>query len=221
MHLLLIFALQICATIKGDIPRDSSLTEQPQQVARDFFNSLLRRLVFQYKLDPLRINNYTTSSSWGPFTVTTTFYSIAICGLSSVKRSGPNFFKANKNGTTVTVNLATDELTSTIYANVSAFVLECSMKIILKAKSLSIRLAIAEKTPRELKVVSLEAALDSVQMEITRIGAYKSLCKTSESMLGTSINTLLTTDFNTTIYQLIDHQVKRLNNYVNGHSTAK
>uniref|UniRef100_A0A0K8R7Y7 Putative glycine rich protein n=1 Tax=Ixodes ricinus TaxID=34613 RepID=A0A0K8R7Y7_IXORI len=221
MLLLLIFALQICSAINGDVPRDSSLTEQSQKVPQDFFNKLLHKVIVGYNLDPLKINNYTTSSWWGLISVTTTFHNIAICGLSSVRRSGPNFIRADKNGTRMKVDLVTDKLTSTIYANVTTFILECSMKIILQAKSLRVRLELAEETPGELKVTSSEAKLDAVQIEIVKVGAHNILCKSAESMVETSITSILTTDFNTTLYQLIKHQVERLNHFVNQHTTVK
>uniref|UniRef100_A0A6B0V6A4 Putative secreted protein n=1 Tax=Ixodes ricinus TaxID=34613 RepID=A0A6B0V6A4_IXORI len=249
MLLLLIFALQICSAINGDVPLptrdyarlrnadegsdshkvedttdaagDSSLTEQFQKVPQDFFDRLLHKVVLGYNLDPLKINNYTTSSNWGLISVTTTFHNIAICGLSSVRRSGPNFIRADENGTRMELHLVTNKLTSTIYANVTALILHCSMKILLQAQSLSVRLALTEETPGQLKVASSEAKLDTVQIEIIRDGAQNILCKPAESMVESSLTSLLTTEFNATLYQLIKHQVDRLNKYVNQHTTLK
>uniref|UniRef100_A0A0K8RGB5 Putative glycine rich protein n=1 Tax=Ixodes ricinus TaxID=34613 RepID=A0A0K8RGB5_IXORI len=248
MHLLWIFALQMCTIIKGEIilpTRDyrqllkaeegtevymnqdasnsgnSSFREETHQEKQDFFNRILRKTILGNKLDPLRIHNYTTSSTWVLITITTTFYDIAICGLSSARRSGPNFIRADENGTRVRLDLMTDELRSTVYANVTALLWECSMKIILEAKSLSVKVALAETMTGKLEVTSFEAKMKDVRMEFTEIGDHSSVYETAKSQVESSIKTLLTTDFNATIYKVIKTQVERLNTYVYQHTTAK
>uniref|UniRef100_A0A0K8R928 Putative secreted protein n=1 Tax=Ixodes ricinus TaxID=34613 RepID=A0A0K8R928_IXORI len=171
MFFLLIFALQMCSTINGDIhhavptrdyvrlfnaeeggyideatsesAKNASTAGQPSQESQ-FFDKLLNKAVLGYNLDPANLPNYTIDSTIWLVPVVTTFYNSAICGLSTVKRSGLNFIKAGENGTKVRLSLATDQLLLRVYANVSALFMECSMKILVQVTTVSFLVELTE-----------------------------------------------------------------------------
>uniref|UniRef100_A0A090X9M0 Putative secreted protein n=1 Tax=Ixodes ricinus TaxID=34613 RepID=A0A090X9M0_IXORI len=204
MFFLLIFALQMCSTIKGDIPhavptrdyvrllnaeeaKNASPAGQPSQESQ-FFDKLLNKAVLGYKLDPANLPNYTIKSTIWLLPVVTTFYNSAICGLSTVKRSGTNFIKAGENGTKVRLSLATDQLLLRVYANVSALFMKCSMKILVQVSTVSLLVQLTEKRIGQLMVKKFEVKLQKVKMEFTEIG-HSTIYSKAKSFLEEKIKT--------------------------------
>uniref|UniRef100_A0A0K8RGS7 Putative secreted protein n=1 Tax=Ixodes ricinus TaxID=34613 RepID=A0A0K8RGS7_IXORI len=179
-----------------------------------------KKAVLAYKLDPADLPNYTIRSTIFFVPVVTTFYNSAICGLSTVKRSGPNFIKAGANGTEVRLSLATEQLLLRVYANVSAFFMGCSMKILVQVSTVSLLVQLTEKRIGQLMVETFEVKLQEVKMEFTEIG-HSSLYSNAKSFLEEKIKTFLTEELQSTLRSYIETQVERLNEFVRTKNLTK
>uniref|UniRef100_A0A090X9K8 Putative secreted protein n=2 Tax=Ixodes ricinus TaxID=34613 RepID=A0A090X9K8_IXORI len=209
--LLLIFAFHYGA---GDSSGVDMNDQQPQQ----FFDRLLQTIVTQYKLDPMeREFDYTVKAGLG--TTVVDLYKATLLGLNTVHRMSENYIWANNSGTCLKIDMAVQNVTITILANVTVdtilfFKGTATIKLEAKINFIEAQVDIKENNVK-LEVGSLDIlGVEAVDVKASHIGGDNWVFTTAQGTLTSYVTSFFRDDMKNKLRAALETKLEELSQYL-------
>uniref|UniRef100_A0A090XD23 Putative secreted protein n=1 Tax=Ixodes ricinus TaxID=34613 RepID=A0A090XD23_IXORI len=209
--LLFILAFHYGAGDSSGIDRNG---QQPQQ----FFDRFLQAIVTQYELDPLeREFSYTVEAALG--TTEVNLYKATLHGLGTAHRMRENYIGANNSGTCLKIDMAVQNVTITILANVTVdalFFLKGTATIKLEANASFIEAqADIKENNVQLEVGSLHIkGVEAVDVKASFIGGTRLVFATAQGTLKSYVENFFKNDLESKLRAALEAKLKELNQYL-------
>uniref|UniRef100_A0A6B0V3S2 Putative conserved secreted protein n=1 Tax=Ixodes ricinus TaxID=34613 RepID=A0A6B0V3S2_IXORI len=198
----------------ADSPAFDMNGHQPQQ----FFDRFLQAIVAQYELDPMEQEfSYTVEAVLG--TTKVYLYKATLLGLGTAHRKSENYIWTNTSGTCLKINMAVQNVTITILANVTVntiffFKGTATIKLEANVDFIEAQVDIKENNVK-LEVGSLDIlGVEAVDVKASHIGGDNWVFTTAGGTLASYVTSFFRDDMKNKLRVSLETKLEELSQYL-------